>query len=80
MIVAVISVISVVCVQALTISFVVTVTIYNCMVVYVTKYLSAIWHAILDNFRPISIWWVHSCVLWCVVTCHAGAWTWPSSI
>ncbi len=42
----------------LTISFVVTVTIYNCMVVYVTKYLSAIWHAILDNFRPISIWCV----------------------
>lgn len=23
---------------------------------YVTKYLSAIWHAILDNFRPITIW------------------------
>lgn len=35
----------------LTISFVITVTIYNCMVIYVTKYLSAIWHAILDNFR-----------------------------
>ena len=26
------------------------------MAVYVTKYLSAIWHAILDNFRPITIW------------------------
>jgi len=29
---------------------------YNCAAVYVTKYLSAIWHAILDNFRPITIW------------------------
>ena len=37
-------------------AFVLTVTIYNCMAVYVTKYLSAIWHAILDNFRPITIW------------------------
>ena len=37
-------------------AFVLFVTIYNCMAVYVTKYLSAIWHAILDNFRPITIW------------------------
>lgn len=36
--------------------FVFFVTIYNCMVIYVTKYLSSIWHAILDNFRPITIW------------------------
>ena len=42
----------------LTIFFVVTVTCYNCAVVYVTKFLSAIWHAILDNFRPITIWYV----------------------
>lgn len=40
----------------LLIGFVVTVTIYNCMAVYVTKLLSAIWHAILDNFRPVTIW------------------------
>ena len=36
--------------------FLIFVTGYNCMAVYVTKYLSAIWHAILDNFRPITIW------------------------
>lgn len=41
---------------ALSVFFVLTVTIYNCAAVYVTKYLSAIWHAILDNFRPITIW------------------------
>lgn len=33
--------------QNLTLTFVITVTCYNCMAVYVTKYLSAIWHAIL---------------------------------
>jgi len=42
--------------KSLLIGFVVFVTIYNCMAVYVTKYLSAIWHAILDNFRPVTIW------------------------
>jgi drug/metabolite transporter (DMT)-like permease len=42
--------------QLLLLGFVVTVTVYNCMAVYVTKYLSAIWHAILDNFRPVTIW------------------------
>jgi len=42
--------------KVLIIAFVITVTMYNCAAVYVTKYLSAIWHAILDNFRPISIW------------------------
>ncbi len=36
--------------------FVVTVTMYNIAAVYVTQLLSAIWHAILDNFRPISVW------------------------
>ena len=34
----------------------VTVTAYNIAAVYVTHYLSAIWHAILDNFRPVTIW------------------------
>jgi drug/metabolite transporter (DMT)-like permease len=42
--------------QKLLLGFIVSVTIYNCMAVYVTKYLSAIWHAILDNFRPLTIW------------------------
>lgn len=44
--------------QLLVCIFVLFVTIYNCAAVYVTKYLSAIWHAILDNFRPITIWYV----------------------
>jgi len=42
--------------RTLILSFMATVTVYNCMAVYVTRYLSAIWHAILDNFRPITIW------------------------
>ena len=40
----------------LTIGFVFTVTAYNMSAIYVTSYLSSIWHAILDNFRPITVW------------------------
>jgi hypothetical protein len=29
---------------------------YNIFAIYVTHFLSSIWHAILDNFRPISVW------------------------
>jgi len=36
--------------------FFVSITGYNTMSIYVTQFLSAVWHAILDNFRPISIW------------------------
>jgi len=42
--------------QLLVLIFVVTVTGYNCAAVYVTAYLNSIWHAILDNFRPVTIW------------------------
>ena len=41
---------------SLVIGFVLTVTTYNCSAIYVTSYLSSVWHAILDNFRPITIW------------------------
>jgi len=34
------------------------VTGYNTMSIYLTKYLSSVWHAILDNFRPASVWLV----------------------
>ena len=40
----------------LVVGFVFTVTAYNCSAIYVTSYLSSVWHAILDNFRPITIW------------------------
>jgi hypothetical protein len=42
--------------QSMTVAFVLSVTAYNCLAVYLTKYLSAIWHAILDSFRPVTIW------------------------
>ncbi|CAM9136661.1 unnamed protein product [Chrysoparadoxa australica] len=42
--------------QVMVTVFFLTVTTYNIFCIYVTAYLSAIWHAILDNFRPVSVW------------------------
>ena len=67
--------------QALVVGFLITVTVYNCMAVYVTKYLSAIWHAILDNFRPITIW-VLDLYIFYVLLPGSGfgeAWVYPGS-
>jgi hypothetical protein len=41
-------------IRVMLVAFFVTITTYNIFCIYVTAYLSAIWHAILDNFRPVS--------------------------
>lgn len=43
-------------VQAVLWAFVVTVFFYNVLCIYITFLLNSIWHAILDNFRPVSVW------------------------
>ncbi|EKU22662.1 drug metabolite transporter superfamily [Nannochloropsis gaditana CCMP526] len=42
--------------QAVLLIFFLTVACYNIFAIYVTHFLSSVWHAILDNFRPISVW------------------------
>jgi len=37
-------------------AFTLTVFAYNIFCIYVTYLLSSVWHAILDNFRPIAVW------------------------
>ena len=34
--------------------------------VLVTYLLDAVWHAILDNFRPITVWVVDLAIYYCV--------------
>ena len=43
-------------IQLVLVVFTLTVFLYNIFCIYVTFLLSSIWHAILDNFRPISVW------------------------
>lgn len=43
-------------IQLVLLAFTLTVCLYNIFCIYVTFLLNSIWHAILDNFRPISVW------------------------
>jgi drug/metabolite transporter (DMT)-like permease len=42
--------------QTITIIYVIVILGYNVFAVSVTYLLNSIWHAILDNFRPITVW------------------------
>uniref|UniRef100_K3WIZ6 EamA domain-containing protein n=1 Tax=Globisporangium ultimum (strain ATCC 200006 / CBS 805.95 / DAOM BR144) TaxID=431595 RepID=K3WIZ6_GLOUD len=42
--------------QAIVLVYVVAILAYNVFAVSVTYLLNSIWHAILDNFRPITVW------------------------
>ena len=53
--------------QLILVAFFVSVACYNIFAIYVTHFLSSVWHAILDNFRPISVW--GECVCVCVCVC-----------
>ena len=58
-------------VQLVLLGFFLTVAGYNMLSIYVTYLLSSIWHAILDNFRPISVWGA-DLALYYVVTARIG--------
>jgi hypothetical protein len=44
-----------------------------------TKHLSAIWHAILDSFRPITIWSLGLTIHYFVNPYYGEAWVSPGS-
>ena len=58
--------------------FTLTVFFYNIFCIYVTYLLSSIWHAILDNFRPVSVW-MTDLLLFYVFTNHAFGERWTYS-
>ena len=64
----------------LSIAFCVLVFILNSFSVLVTFMLSSVWHAILDNFRPITIWAVELFIYYGVSGGqHGERWTSPGS-
>ena len=53
---------------------------YNMLAVLVTFLLDSVWHAILDNFRPITVWAVDLMLYYTVTAGGFGeAWTYPGS-
>ncbi len=53
---------------------------YNLCAVLVTFMLNSVWHAILDNFRPISVWGTDLFIFYALSAGTFGeAWTYPGS-
>ncbi len=48
---------------------------YNFFAVLVTFLLNSVWHAILDNFRPITVWGADLVIFYCITRTLGEAWT-----
>ncbi|KAJ1451013.1 hypothetical protein M885DRAFT_621184 [Pelagophyceae sp. CCMP2097] len=58
----------------------VSIFLYNILAVLVTYMLNSVWHAILDNFRPITVWGTDLFIFYIVSRGGFGeAWAWPGS-
>jgi hypothetical protein len=53
-------------IQLALLGFFVTVALYNIFAVYLTHLMSSIWHAILDCFRPVSVWGTDLVIYYCI--------------
>eukprot|EP00456_Euglypha_rotunda_P018825 TRINITY_DN16808_c0_g1_i4.p1 TRINITY_DN16808_c0_g1~~TRINITY_DN16808_c0_g1_i4.p1 ORF type:complete len:177 (+),score=4.10 TRINITY_DN16808_c0_g1_i4:92-622(+) len=57
-----------------------SVALYNVFAVFITKLLNSIWHAILDNFRPIAVWATDLVIYYAISNGrHGENWVWPGS-
>ena len=62
--------------QAVAFIYVIVILGYNVFAVLTTYLLNSIWHAILDNFRPISVWGMDLLLFYVFTHGHFGeAWT-----
>eukprot|EP00808_Paulinella_micropora_P017849 g46421.t1 len=59
--------------------FFVSVALYNVFAVFITHLLNSIWHAILDNFRPVSVWGVDLAIYYLVSPAFGEKWESPGS-
>uniref|UniRef100_A0A7S3JU33 EamA domain-containing protein n=1 Tax=Aureoumbra lagunensis TaxID=44058 RepID=A0A7S3JU33_9STRA len=58
----------------------ISIFLYNMLAVLVTFMLNSVWHAILDNFRPISVWATDLLIYYFFSNGHFGEpWTYPHS-
>ena len=48
---------------------------YNMLACLVTFMLNSVWHAILDNFRPITVWITDLVIFYMISTAFGEAWT-----
>lgn len=53
----------------------ISVFMYNILAALVTYMLNSVWHAILDNFRPISVWGTDLFIFYFITNTFGEAWT-----
>mmetsp|Transcript_7253 Transcript_7253/g.22863 ORF Transcript_7253/g.22863 Transcript_7253/m.22863 type:complete len:424 (-) Transcript_7253:34-1305(-) len=67
-------------IQGMFLLYFVSIFCYNLLAVLVTYMLNSVWHAILDNFRPISVWGLDLFLFYVLTRGSFGeAWVWPGS-
>jgi drug/metabolite transporter (DMT)-like permease len=53
----------------------ISVFLYNILAALVTFMLNSVWHAILDNFRPISVWGTDLFIFYLITTNFGESWS-----
>jgi len=57
-----------------------SVSLYNVFAVFITNLLNSVWHAILDNFRPVAVWATDLIIYYVFTKGKYGEnWAWPGS-
>jgi hypothetical protein len=62
-------------IQLMFVLFFVSVFLYNVLGVLVTCVLNSVWHAILDNFRPVSVWGTDLFIYYGISHAFGETWT-----
>jgi drug/metabolite transporter (DMT)-like permease len=62
-------------IQGMFVVFFVSVFLYNVLGVLVTCVLNSVWHAILDNFRPVSVWGTDLFIYYRITHAFGETWT-----
>lgn len=52
-----------------------SILLYNILAVLVTFMLDSVWHAILDNFRPVTVWGVDLFIFYVLTTSFGESWS-----
>lgn len=52
-----------------------SILLYNILALLVTFMLDSVWHAILDNFRPVTVWGLDLFIFYCVTTTLGESWS-----
>lgn len=58
----------------------VAILLYNILACLVTYELDSVWHAILDNFRPATVWGADMLIFYCVTAAFGEPWNQPWSL